>query len=256
MHGSLSPRCGTWSLMCQECSTCSKSACEVAWESGVSPEARQRQRWLLEEESRHRVALVSCCRVHGIWGCPRDLSVCTWDTRWQLKEWRTRTQGYWMCCCISVSKRKTRSICIEGQSGAVALGAHASRYQQLGRLGHAANWVPKFSSWEILIAQAYTFCTNRSSSWSAREGNRMRPLVLSALAEVLRASAAPLCVAGSCTCIDVSCIHCVLVWLLEICSQPQYWLDLGPWSCRNLAAIRLLDLIHLLYTNACITEPS
>lgn len=40
-----------------------------------------------------------------------------------------------------------RRICAEHWRGAVALGAHPSRCQQLGRLGPKASWVPQSSCW-------------------------------------------------------------------------------------------------------------
>ena len=80
------------------------------------------------------------------------------------------------------------------------------------------------------------FPTNRPSFWSAREGNRMRLLVLFEFVCVLSVS----------VCADLCGQHvyvyiCVVdgrlyVCLLGIHAQPDCWLDLGAWSCGSLTS--------------------
>lgn len=48
-------------------------------------------------DGRHRVALASCCKDCGTWGCPRDLSVCAQERlcgMTEAQDWNPGTTEY------------------------------------------------------------------------------------------------------------------------------------------------------------------
>lgn len=79
------------------------------------------------------------------------------------------------------------------------------------------------------------------SSWSAREGKMMRPLVSFMFMRVL-CFLSVLILVVRCVYLYICVLYvCLRVCLLGRCTQLHFWLNLGRESCRSLVSIRLLN---------------
>lgn len=79
----------------------------------------------------------------------------------------------------------------------------------------------------------YVFSAKLLSSWSAREGSRIRTLVQLVFAQVLCFWSVLICMAGHgymYMCIVCTCAH-----------MPHNWMDVGMWCCSGFASVRLPD---------------
>lgn len=80
----------------------------------------------------------------------------------------------------------------------------------------------------------YVFCAKLRSSWSAREGSRIRTLVQLVSAQLLWFWSGSIRMGGHgymCICIVCTCAH-----------VPRNWMDVGMWCCSSFTSVRLPDL--------------
>ena len=103
------------------------------------------------------------------------------------------------------------------------------------------SWHPGVSYWadwrDPHCRCGYVFPIKGLSFWSAREGNRMRLLVLFVPVWVLNVSSVLICVPSR---VHAYCVYVCMCAYREH-ARFHYWLDMVTWSCGSLSSVSLLD---------------